>query len=306
MRSQTRIAQQGLTLVELLVTLVLAGLISIAAATLFSVATSSYRTVDAGQELQDNGRFALEVIGQAARLAGYQNYTQRNGSGDDNSRQMVTTSFPTVRGYNNAKTSATGTNDGDGVTDNGGYNNSDTLAFRFHGSSKLDDPITADGSMIDCLGFAQNYPANADDVALSLFSISVDASGEPALQCTSRGNPSAAVLVRQTQPLIKGMESLQVMYGLDTTGDNIIDKWVSGQSVANWLQVSAVRVGFIIRGPVGSLQAQSATASDNKLYPLGKEFTGTSTETGLVYVSPNDGRLRRAYSATYKLRNPQE
>lgn len=300
------VAQRGLTMIELLVSLVLASIITLAAAALFSVASSSYRTVDAGQEIQDSGRFALEIIGQAARLAGYQNYAQRDGDGDDNTRRMVVSDFPTVRGYNNAKVASATVNDGDGATGNGGYNNSDTLAFRFHGSSKLNDPSAPDGSMLDCLGYAQNYPLNANDVALSLLWIKEDSSGEPALQCTSRGNPSESVLTRQTQPIVKGIESFQVMYGLDTDADSVAEKWVSGQNVTDWKQVAAVRVGFVIRGPVGSSQAQSATASENKLYPLGKEFTGSSTEAGLVFTAPNDGRLRRAYSATYKLRNPQD
>jgi len=306
MMSPTLFAQRGVTLVELLVSLVLASLITLAATALYSVTLSSYRTVDAGQEIQENGRFALEVIGQAARLAGYQNYTQRDGDGDDNSRRFLVSSFPTVRGFNNSTIKSSTVNDGDGASNNGGYNNSDTLAFRFHGSSLLSDTTRPDGSMIDCQGVAQNYPANADDVALSLFWVDKDSTGEPALQCFSRGSPIAATLTRNTQPILKGVETFQVMYGLDTNGDSVPRQWVSGQSVTNWQQVVAVRVGLVIRGDVGSSQGQSATATENNLYPLGKEFTGNSTEAGLIFTAPNDGRLRRVFNATFKLRNPQD
>ena len=302
--------QRGLTLVELMVSLVLASLVTLAATALYTVALSSYRTVDASQELQDSGRFALEVIGQAARQAGYQNYVQRSGSGEENTRRFVPTIYPTVRGFNNAKVASVTNNLDDGTTDNGGYNLSDTLAFRFHGSSLLSDPITPDGSMLDCQGVAQNYPANGNDAALSLFWVKVDSSGEPALQCISRGDPTSGGLTRNTQPILKGVESFQVMYGVSdptqTSGTPV--KWVSGQNVASadWIKVTAVRVGLIVRGAVGSAQGQSATTADNKLYPLGKEFIGTSTETGLVFDMPNDGRLRRVFNATYKIRNPQD
>jgi type IV pilus assembly protein PilW len=117
-------------------------------------------------------------------------------------------------------------------------------------------------------------------------------------------------LIRNYQPILKGVESFQVMYGLvdpaQSTGTPV--KWVSGQNVAStdWVNVTAVRVGLIIRGDVGSAQGQSDTASENKLYPLGKEFTGSSTEAGLIFDVPNDGRLRRVFNATYKIRNPQE
>jgi len=300
--------QNGLTLVELLVALVLASIITLAATTLYTITISSYKTVDAGQALQENGRFALEVIGQAARQAGFQNYSQRDGDGDENTRRFTPSSFPTVRGFNNSKVSSPSSITDDGTTNNGGVNQSDTLAFRFHGSSLLSNPLEPDGSMVDCQGVAQNYPANADDVALSLFWVANDSTGEPALQCISRGSPTATTLTRNTQPLLKGVETLQVMYGLDTTGDSVPKQWVSGQNVAatDWGKVVAVRVGMVIRGDVGSSQGQSSTAADNNLYPLGKEFTGTSTETGLVFAAPNDGRLRRVFNATFKLRNPQD
>jgi type IV pilus assembly protein PilW len=298
--------QRGLTLVELMVSLVLASLITLAATALYTVTLSSYRTVDAGQELQDSGRFALEVIGQAARLAGYQNYAQRDGSGNENSRRFVASTYPTVRGFNNSKVASTTSVTDDGATNNGGINQSDTLALRFHGSSLATDASKPDGSMIDCQGVAQNYPLNADDVALSLFWVAVDSTGEPALQCISRGSPTAASLNRNTQPILKGVETFQVMYGLDTNGDSLPRQWVSGQSVTDWKQVVAIRVGLVIRGGVGSSQGQSATAAENNLYPLGKTFTGSSTEAGLVFAAPNDGRLRRVFNATFKLRNPQD
>ncbi len=300
------ITQRGLTMMELLVSLVLASLITLAAVALYTVAGSSHRTIDAAQELQDSGRFVLEVIGQDARQAGYQNYAQRDGSGNENTRRFVATSYPAVRGFNNAKVASPGNISDDGATNNGGYNNRDSLALRFHGSSQLNDASKPDGSMIDCQGIAQNYPANGDDVALSLFWIKTDSTGEPALQCISRGNPASATLSRNTQPIVKGVETFQVMYGLDGDGDSVPEKWVSAQNVADWQQVAAIRVGFVIRGTPGSSQGASANAADNTLYPLGKEFTGSNTETGLVFTPPNDGRLRRAFNATYKLRNPQD
>ena len=306
--------QKGVTLVELMVSLVLASIITLAAIALYTTGLSSYRTVDAGQELQDNGRFALEVIGQAIRQAGYQNYPEAHGLRWSDTYATNTTLFPTIRGYNNAKVTSITSVDNDGVNGNGGVNNSDTLALRFHGASLASDRTKADGSMIDCQGIAQTAPLQANDlsdVALSLFWVKTDTDNEPSLQCISRGSPTASTFTRNSQPLIKGVESFQVMYGIDTdsTPNSVANKWVSAQDIGTsadvWTKVTAVRVGFVLRGAPGSSQATKGTADDNKLYPLGKDFTGNSTEAGLVFSPPNDGRMRRVFNATFTLRNPQ-
>ena len=308
MKHSVRITQRGLTLVELMVSLVLASLVTLAAVGLYSVGVSSFRTVDAGQEIQDNGRFALEVIGQAARQAGFENYAEGYGLRWTETYITNTALFPTVRGANNAKVSSVATVDDDGTSANGGHNNSDTIALRFHGASLQSDRTKADGSMIDCQGVAQTAPllANAlSDVAISLFWVKVDGTGEPSLQCISRGNPASPS--RNTQPIIKGVETFQVMYGVDTNADSTPERWVSGNDVTNWTQVSAIRVGFVLRGAPGSSQGELDTTdvNDRKLYPLGKTFTGSNTDAGLVFTPPNDGRLRRVFNATFTLRNPQ-
>ena len=308
MKHSVRITQRGLTLVELMVSLVLASLVTLAAVGLYSVGVSSFRTVDAGQEIQDNGRFALEVIGQAARQAGFENYAEGYGLRWTETYITNTALFPTVRGANNAKVSSVATVDDDGTSANGGHNNSDTIALRFHGASLQSDRTKADGSMIDCQGVAQTAPLLANDlsdVAISLFWVKVDGTGEPSLQCISRGNPASPS--RNTQPIIKGVETFQVMYGVDTNADSTPERWVSGNDVTNWTQVSAIRVGFVLRGAPGSSQGELDTTdvNDRKLYPLGKTFTGTNTDAGLVFTPPNDGRLRRAFNATFTLRNPQ-
>lgn len=304
--------QRGVTLVELMVSLVLASLITLAAISLYTVGLSSYRTVDAAQELQDNGRFALEVIGQAVRQAGFQNYPEGYGLRWTETYVSNSALFPTIRGYNNAKVTSITTVDNDGANDNIGVNGSDTLALRFHGASKTSDRTKADGSMIDCQGVEQTAPFQANDlsdIALSLFWVNT-VNNEPTLQCISRGSPKAPNFVRNSQPLIKGVETFQVMYGIDsdTTANSVPNKWVSANALnatTDWVKVTAIRVGFVIRGAPGSSQSTKGTTDENKLYPLGKDFTGNSTEAGLVFSPPNDGRMRQVFNATFVLRNPQ-
>ena len=310
--------QRGLTLVELMVAMALMLLVSIATVALFNISNSSYKTVDASQELQDNARFAMEIIGQAARVAGYEDRIGPPTVGD-----LTDTVFgPTnpvnwrVQGANNAQISS-----GNSLNfgSNNGVNRSDALVIRFFGAN-LPDPANPsapqyaggfpvpDGSIIDCSGRRVPYPSGSADVGVSAFFVKL-LDGEPELYCKSWNSNDASPSFSDTQ-IIRGVETMQVMYGLDTDADGTPNRWVSATTawdsftaLTNWNNVVAMRVGLVLRGPPGSAQGQSATASDNVIYPLGKAFTGSSTEDGLTLTPPNDGRLRRAYATTFMFRN---
>jgi prepilin-type N-terminal cleavage/methylation domain-containing protein len=63
--------ERGLTLVELMISLVLALVVILAAATALRVARRGFATVDAMGQLQDNARFAVELIQRVASQSGY-------------------------------------------------------------------------------------------------------------------------------------------------------------------------------------------------------------------------------------------
>jgi type IV pilus assembly protein PilW len=301
--------QRGLTLIELMVAMVLMLLVSIATVALFNVSASSFRTVDAGQELQDNGRFAMEILGQAVRSAGFQDRTGPVSTGNDLADGVFGTGSTAaatwrLEGADNSQLTSSTTAIGFGS--NNGVNLSDALVVRFFGASSTTNSAVADGTMIDCSGRAIPYPVGSADVGVSSFFVA-DVNGEPELQCKSY-NPATGKF--STTQIVRGIESFQVMYGLDTDGDDVPNRWVSANSAwtaftasPNWNNVVAVRVGMVLRGPVGSGQGKSATTSENDLYPLGKDFTGASTETGLKLTPADDGRLRRSLAATFMIRN---
>lgn len=302
-RRAVRQLQHGLTMVELLVSIVLMGLVTLGTVTLYSATSQSYKTIDSSQALNDSARFAFEVIGQALRIAGYQEYMRSDPTTSSlagNLYPVVCTSGSSrcpIKGFNNSKIASVTTSADFGATDNGGINFSDTLGVTFSGSSLPSDPTKPDQAVVDCQGVAQPLPLkDATDLGVSLFWVTTS-KGEPELACIGAG--------RSSQPIVRGVETFQVMYGIDdsTPSDSLPNKWVSAQSVTDWMKVRAVRVGFVLRGQPGSSQGTAVSASDNVLYPLGKDFTGTSTELGLAFTPPNDGRIRRAYTSTFMLRN---
>ncbi len=323
-----RLRQQGLTLVEMLVGMVLMLLVIMATVALFSVTSSSYRTVDAGQELEDNARFAFEIIGQAIRQAGFQ---ERTGppSASGLLADSVFTGPPGGTWRIEGRNAQTLTGGGSlGYSGSNVVNGSDALIIRFFGSN-LPDPanpavglvsggnFVADGTMIDCSGIAVPYPSGVTDIGHSGFFVRVNsASGESELYCMRQGGGTFS-----TTQLIKGIDSFQVMYGVDTdtTPDEVVDRWVSADAAwddpalnPNWNRVVAIRVGMVLRGPVGSGQGASATSAENEYYPMGRAFTCESatatascspSEAGLKFTAPADTRLRRVFTTTFHVRN---
>lgn len=309
--------QRGLTIVELLVSLILVSLITLAVLGLYNMTAATHKTTDANQQLQDNARFIFEIFSQAVRQAGLQDASQYAALSANNMPVLApsyvwdaTLGPPQgLFGFNNADVLAIGT-----PTDFGSHNTgsaaagfSDVFGVRFYGASRLDghpiDVDVADGSVIDCRGVAVPYPKDATKVGMSLFRVAV-VNAEPELQCINSARSQAWNIVR-------GVESLQVVYAVDTdpVTDPTPNRWVNAQQLdatpALWQQVKMIRIGMVLRGPVGSAERQAPA-----LYPLGEEFSKiggvVSAEQGLTFTPPSDGRLRKAFAFNISIRNTVE
>jgi len=97
------------------------------------------------------------------------------------------------------------------------------------------------------------------------------------------------------QPLIEGVENMQVLYGIDKdptdgTADGSVDRYLSANNVPtpDWANVIAVRIDLVLR----------STGEE------GKYLTSTTT-TACDGTAVTDQRLRRCYSFTVNLRNPR-
>ena len=70
----------------------------------------------------------------------------------------------------------------------------------------------------------------------------------------------------------------------------------------NWRMVRAVRIGLLVRGPVGSAVDKSGSGGTKNV--LGAGFTD-SNDTGSGLTVSADGRLRQSLVFTVQLRNAQ-
>lgn len=318
---RNRASQRGLTLIELLVALAISSIVAIAAVSALIVSRQGFSTVDAASQLRDSGRFASDLIQRLIVQSGYQ---------DAKILTNPSTTHPAnIGGFNNSTSSATdplntATARSAGTT---GYG-SDVLILRYQAAETFPGSGVADSTMIDCAGNpSTTVPADETDRVMSVFHVGIDSQGEPSLMCTT-GNPTTGTFT--VQPVIRGVENFQVLYGVDGvvpntaptgTPDAVADRFlradqmpVAGDATAtenNWRRVRSIRIGMVIRGPVGSSQEKISRT----FYPLGQaaaSATGTagsalssSNDPGTVFASPVDSRMRQTLTFTVHLRNAQ-
>jgi len=113
---------------------------------------------------------------------------------------------------------------------------------------------------------------------------------------TQNGSGAA---VGAEQELVEGVESMQILYGIDITDSGDANRYVSASEVADWTQVVATRVGLILVQPDGRTPsvANTETITYNAIDDLNfvtalgdtsLRFTSTSTiKTRNLGVTPN-------------------
>lgn len=181
--------------------------------------------------------------------------------------------------------------------------------------------------MIDCVGNSITSPAtNRQDRVWSVLHVATGIDGEPSLYCSVGTN--------DPQPIIKGVETFQVLYGVDTVTPGVApaanaaianvpnlylradQMTVPGDPVgtnANWERVRSIRFGMVLRGPLGS--SPIASDANKTYYPFGlgagadrgtKGSSLSSTaDPGTIFKPGSDTRLRQTVTLTIHLRNDQ-
>ena len=319
--------QRGLTLIELMVAMTLGLLVVLIAAAALLLGQQGYRSVDSTTALRDRERFAIDLLSRVIVQAGFQDF----GAAQISVRSTFEDPEPDLYGWNNAiyaepndislsaSTNITHENRPArcSVTDTSCRNGSDILVVRYQGVNSTTVPANSDNTMTNCAGQGDTGLTNGDlrDRAISIFHVIRGANGEPSLACSYFNFASNSWV--SSAPLIEGVESFQVLYGTDgmtlpgepaVPSDSVVDRWfradqltVPGSPVltrANWRKVRAVRVGLVIRGPVGSAP-QAATAT---LTPLGSLYT-QATDVGASLLVAADQRLRTQTAFTVHMRN---
>ena len=322
----------GVTLIELLVAMALGLVVVLIAGAALLLARQGYDAVDSTSQIRDRQRLAAELLTRTIVQAGFEDFGAATTTFRANADETLLE--PDIFGWNNAiyqmpntraiSTNTTFTNGGRPAvcganTTTACRNGSDVLAVRFQGVADPAHPLQSDNSVLNCAGFGETaLSANKlDERGFSIFHVGVDANGEPSLRCSYYANGAWQPSV----PLLEGVESFQVLYGTDgvtantippATGvaqDSIADSWLRADQLSvvgnpietrnNWRRVRAIRIGLVLRGPVGSAQQSVASTSQ----PLGAAYTDSANDVGSALAIPADRRLRMTSTFTVHVRN---
>ncbi len=240
--------QGGFTLVELMIASTISLVLMLIIGTVFVSSRQAFRVQEDNARIQESGRFALEILGRSIKQAG--------------NADIPFTGFKVAF----SGVAINGTDGGAGVPD--------TLTIQYDGVIGIEDrdcagnPVTAAGTII------QNH-FNIDTANASL-------------RCAGSiaAVPAAPGALPVGVGLVENVEDLQILYGIDTSGDQSANQYVA--TPPDWDQVVTARVCVLIR------------SDKTNIASVGNSYLDCNN---VAVAVPSDGRLRRAFSATFNLRN---
>ena len=266
MSSHSRRRGAGFTMVELLVAVTIGLLLTVTIAQIFLGSRRTYSTTDDLARMQENMRFAHDVLNRTIRMAGYMSYPANSAVTVEDIVGVFATS-PALNGV-----------DGDGgAADKASVPDSITVAYQGTG----DSAGKADGVTRDCAGTA----VAPGVISTSTFTIGPDPDTKvPSLLCSANGADPIA--------LVSDVENMQILYGEETSGDFSTDRYGPRNSVGVMDRVMSVRIALLFRTPNLNVRSEPDKAVQ-KLHggtvdaPTGEEAT----------------RIRRTMTMTIALRN---
>ncbi|MDH5570755.1 MAG: PilW family protein [Gammaproteobacteria bacterium] len=236
--------QSGLTLIEMMVSLVISLIILAGLYTIYSSNKTAYQRNTGLTQIQESGRYAISMLAKDIRMAGYPKTND----------VLQTVLF-------------------NGSADNTGPNGSDVLVIR-HGSQL--DPTE------NCMGVLTNNTVPLTTNTVNTYEI------RDTGRINNAGRAIFALMCNNTE-LVEGIENMQVLYGIDSSGTGTPSRYVTLNNVTNWSSVVTIQIA-ILASSVDDFAANSSERS----FVLADQTVGPFAA---------DRIIRRAYTTTSLLRN---
>lgn len=232
--------QAGFSLIELMISIALGIFFGTVALSFIATSSSTLTTQDVGSRIQENGRFAVDELTQAIRMAGYYNLA------------LPTSEVPNGQFYLGACGAW------DPCTADGAGSNPDRVAV-------LINPAPDDGTDQDCTGALVNADPviAAKSVVANVYFVADDASGVSSLQCQAYliDSSDQATVIGDAQVLVSGVDNMQIQYGVSNIVaagqvDTTTERYLSASALSAlpapdggttpWVDLKAVQFAFLV------------------------------------------------------------
>ena len=315
--------QKGLSLIEVMVAITL-GLILMAGLIQFFIGSKqSYQTLSSVNGMQENGRYALRIIDDSLHIADHWGGVESSdvsgspsvtGIGSCDAAWILNTAEG-IRGFEGAASSPLPA----GCIAAADYlPNTDAFVVRHAGGTFFSGAVAnATGADIwvnttiggtatlstggsvsttDVNGL-YHYPYNVEayyvrpcSVRAGVACAASDDGGKPIptlMRLTLQGNQ----LVEQ--PLVSGVEQMQIEYGVDTNSDNNAEFYATATAVtaaSQWSKVASVRISLVMRSD------QRGKITDTTTYTLPGGYSHTPATSDQLYT-------RKVFTRLVQIRN---
>lgn len=125
-----------------------------------------------------------------------------------------------------------------------------------------------------------------------MFYVGKGADNGPSLYEVSMGSTGT---LGTPQELVSGIDTMQLLYGVDTDGDQIPNYYTTADNITNWNEVVSVRISLLTRSD-GNVTDSTPVTSFTLLDP-------TAADGLTVKISGKTTRLREVFDETVSIRN---
>jgi len=317
--------QFGITLIEIMIAMLIGVFLTAGILQVFLGSKQSYRMAEGQSRLQENARFAIDLMTQDIRMAGFRGCNSQSAiTSHLNTPTSFLYNFNTpLQGFESTSASAWSPAIDAAITSPLG--GSDVITIRkAEGQGNV---ITAHAN-----GAADLTLANTTDLAVDTVVVASDCTATDAFQITAiagniishaatgaapgnatqplsksyadgqvypintisyyvRTNNNQPSLYRRigantAQELVEGIEQMQIRYGEDTDADGTANYYAPANSVVNMANVVSIRISLLARTIDDNLTSQAQSYT----------YNGATT-------TPADRRIRRVFNATIAVRN---
>jgi type IV pilus assembly protein PilW len=241
----SRSPERGFSLIEFMIAIAISMVVLLAVSVAWQSGLRTQESQSDASRLNETVRFAIDLLSREIKQAGL---ISKVTNPPEFNFCSTSTTLSAIAGVNDPATivpTAVGvifdsTAAGTAVAVS---NLSDAIRVRYYGEDQNEGGV-ANGSeaSTDCLGNTIPGKTLVEDTLY--VAPDPNNNNEPALWChTSNPNSAAA----PAQPMVAGVESLQLLYGEDLDADGIINHYVPSQLVGNFDNVRSIKVSIVVR-----------------------------------------------------------